>query len=364
MNLNCFVVARDSGLLKSSFICHQWETNVDYLTNEKSIFTATKKIEAAEGDFLVAKEQKNSNILQNDDKFKPYYVGVIESFEQDSINVCEIYNMANFSIFAKNTTGGDLIDDLAYLIMSNILYDPTKNANYVQIETVNPSPIPYSYIAGDEATTITLTEYLVEMFTKYNIVWEVESVRVGYDNKFFINTRLMKKTAIKNIKNNAYNFINWDFYVQPKGPVGVNKLLIIDKASTSMAIPRVLSTYYMAMDGTITQSPSNVSKPTADKVYLYDTTATENPSYLEIAKAELEGNEYSHEISFDLVRGGNLLSFEDLEVGALFNIFYNGNTYKSVLTGYSALSGNDFITLKFGHVRSTLKQALAWNNKK
>ena len=133
----------------------------------------------------------------------------------------------------------------------------------------------------------------------------------------------------------------------------------MDNSSKNMKNPTILSRWYLNNSGEIQEDNIlNVTLPTNDKVYLYDKTQDDKPTYREVAQSELSGNEYSHEISFDLQKNNNILKFEDLEIGASANITYNGILYKSVLTGYTLKNESDFITLKFGHVRSTFQQVL------
>lgn len=361
MILKCYILDRKTVLIKSTFMCDTWEVNRDYLTNEKSSFITSGQYTASEGDFFMAKEI--GNVFTDKDQFgtmiKPFYFGIIESFEQDAINVCDIYNMANFEIFTKNKSGTDLLTDTALLIVKYIMDDYSKLGTWIAVKTNLQDKISYSFTYDDPPIVMTFVDYLIQIFKNHNVIWSVDSIRVNDTGEFLIQTKLERSTKILNIKNNVYEFVNWDVYIQPKGTNGINGLIIINKNSTDMYNPNILDKWYLTSSGNISQqSLIDVSLPTRDKVYLYDTTATDKPTYQEIAKSELIGNEYSHEITFDILKDNKIINFKDLEMGMLANIMYNGQIYRSVLTGYNIKNNSNFITLKFGYTRSTFQQIL------
>ena len=114
MDLICYVVGRDNVLIKSIFRCSKWEINRDYLTNEQSTFTTTEKTGAQRGDYFFAKKVGNAEVEKDTlgTSVKPFFMGVVESIEDDSLNVCDIFNTANFEIFATKMSGTDLISDI------------------------------------------------------------------------------------------------------------------------------------------------------------------------------------------------------------------------------------------------------------
>ena len=84
-DLICYVVGRQNVLIKSIFRCSQWEINRDYLTNEQSTFTTTEKTGAERGDYFFAKRVGNTDTVRDSlgTVVKPFFMGVIESIEDD-----------------------------------------------------------------------------------------------------------------------------------------------------------------------------------------------------------------------------------------------------------------------------------------
>ncbi|ORI78425.1 hypothetical protein [Leuconostoc mesenteroides] len=58
-----------------------------------------------------------------------------------------------------------------------------------------------------------------------------------------------------------------------------------------MENPTVLARYWLTKDGSVSKSlNTNVSTPTQVQIYLFDKTATDNPTYDSIAQSNLSAN--------------------------------------------------------------------------
>ncbi len=359
--INCYVLDRKTLKIKKTFRSADWEVFLDYLTNEKSTFTPIGKVEGIkEGDFLIAKHGSFDKTIGA--SFKPFYFGVISSFElneqESRITTCDLYNLCNFQFSAVRVTGADITAHVTELITKYLLNDPGKNLGNIQV-VADDSSVSYSYQPSDPPTATNLTEYIVGAFQKYNVVWSVDSLTYAEENALQVNTSVKLITTEIALKNNAYAFLNWEVYVNPGGGSDFNKLVIVDSQTTSMVNPTVLATYYIQEDGGITRTLNDqVRLPVRDKVYIYDTATTDAPLPDDIARSELSAARYSHEITFDLVRDNKILKFDQLEVGILAALTYDTTAYPSVMTGYRVSSSDPNIGLLFGYVRSTLKQVL------
>lgn len=56
-------------------------------------------------------------------------------------------------------------------------------------------------------------------------------------------------------------------------------------------------------------------------------------------------------------RGNLLISDEDLLIGTLYEIVYDGEIYQSVIAGYT-FTDDITVELRFGHIRSRLSEIL------
>ncbi|MBC1377842.1 hypothetical protein [Listeria innocua] len=362
MEVNVWIISRFDGSIVTFSTSSVWEINRDYLTNEKSSFSLDNAYNAEKGDFILAKAERHTNVSGFYDMTSSIpilFLGVIDAFEDGKIIACDIYNLANFDIAATKKTGSSFEGHILTLLQYYFLNDTSKIPNIIQINRDTTINTAHSYQPQDNPTATNLVEYLINGFKKYNTVWEVANLTYNESNKLIIQTEIRTKTRIVRLKNNAYDFADWDVYVTPVGRDLENKLLIVPAGMNNSESPTILSTWYLTINGELTQSINDsVYLPTKTKINVYDTSQTDKPSYLEVAQSELAGNSYAHEISFNIKMDNTLLPISDLEIGLLGEIVYGDTIFRSVLTGYRFASEDKYMYLKWGHVRSTLSEIL------
>ena len=352
MNLNCYILQRDNLAIKAHFTPRSYIINRDYLTNEKSNFELDRLIEAEQGDFIIAKDKIISSDLGS-----IVYFGVVDSREDNDIDCTDLYSLLNFDFVATRQTGDSFERHLHTLIDYYLLSDPSTEIS--DNVTVNiASNTPFSFQPSESPAARNLTTYLIDCFRKYNITWNINNIEYDENRQLRVNTVIAQKTRSLNIKNNAFAFVNWSIYVTPAGRASENRLLIVDSTTTNSEAPIILSTWYTDMLGNLTQDASNVRTPVKTRIFIYDREQEDPPTYQQVARSELNVNLYAHEIEFDLVKNNNLITLEDLEIGLKVNIVYNDMLYQSVLTGYIINHQSEFVSLKFGHIRSTFADVL------
>lgn len=348
---NCWVLGRSSGKIKDYFRLSDYDIKDDYLLNEKSTFSALTDFKAEKDDYILVKSLDSSGLL---------FFGVIDSFDDNLITACNLYNIGNFQIFANTLTGSNLFKDLETFLKYYLINDVNQKAGNIEVEYDKNTLVSYSYIPYEKPSATTLTDFLISIFKQTRVCWRFKNLKVNEDNSYTIVTEIYQDNEIYNVKNNIFRFLNWEVFVQEKGPQNENAIYFIDKASASMFSPKILDKYYLSNTGNLTNSTLDVSTPLKIKIYIVDLTEeSEEPiNYREIANSELTGNEYSHEISFDIVEENNFLSATDLKIGRLFNIYYDNQKFVSVLSGILKKSSSKYITLKFGNIRSNFQQVL------
>ncbi|MBC1353864.1 hypothetical protein HB837_15770 [Listeria innocua] len=362
MDINVWIVKRTDGTISTFSTSSSWEINRDYLTNEKSTFALNDSYNAEKGDFILAKAERHdvvSGFYDTSSNIPILFLGVIDAFDGDNIIACDIYNLVNFDFAATKKTGTSFEGHIYTLLQYYFLNDTSKIPAIIQISRDAAINTAHSYQPQNNPTSTNLVDYLINGFKKYNTVWEVSNLTYSKPNKLTIETEIRTKTRSIRLKNNAYDFADWDVYVTPVGRDLENKLLIVPAGMNNSEIPTVLSTWYLTMNGELTQSINeSVYLPTKTKVNVFDTTQDNKPSYLEVAQSELAGNNYAHEISFNIKLDNTLLPIQELEIGLLGEIVYGNTIFRSVLTGYRFSSGDKYMYLKWGHVRSTLSEIL------
>lgn len=342
--LNVWFINRKGEITQEPTIVEKYDINRDYITQEKSEFTLASTVQFEKGDFIFAKFSGGD---------KNVFFGVIDSYEDSKIVATDIYNLVNFEFPATRISGNSFESHFYNLINRYLLQDTTKTIGILDVEIrTNTSHI---YQPSEPPTATNLVKYAINAFKKYNIIWEFDRFENGR-----IKTYLERVTDAIQLKNNIYDFVNWEVSTTEVGKNTENMLLIVNKNTNNSEGPNILATWYLTTNNEVTQNANDASifKPTKTKVYIYDTTATDAPSYSDVANSELKGNYYSHEINFELKDDSEMIDFDSLRIGTLANIYYNEKLFQSVLTGYSMTSESDFIGLRFGHIRSRLSEVL------
>lgn len=342
-NLNVWVYDR-SCTISDMTTCAKYSVDSDYITSSKSKFTLDQDIAWEEGGFLLAKFKDSGTVA---------YFGVTDSMEDDELVCNKLISLVNFQFAATRVSGASFETHGRNLLNKYLIEDTSKKMSALQLEVVTNTS--HLYQPKEQVTPTNLMTYFVNAFKKYNIVWGFNGIVNGA-----LKTTLEKKTKTLQIKDNSSDFVNWKVSTTSVGKGVENELMIVNKNTSNSEGPNILATYYLTTDNELTTDINHpkVNRPTITKVYIYDTTAVDKPAYQDVADSELKGNYYAHEISFGLYLDSQLISFEDLTEGTLVNISHKGVTYRSVLTGISFSNTADYVTLKFGHIRSRLSELL------
>lgn len=357
--VDVYIICRQTFCVKSYNQCFEFDIARDYIGSEKSTFRLYGSWTAEEGDFFIVKTPGDT--VLSADRIVPFYTGIVNEFDGDTISTLESYNIFNFDFAALRMTGNSFEQNLLDLINANFFAYPVDYENSYIVVEKGDTNTSYSYQPSEPPTPTNFIEYMINGFEKYNITIECDYIQISQvgENQYTVHFTIRQKSNKIQLKNNVYTFVNWNVYENENSLGMYNKLLIIDKASTNPINPTILSTYYLEKDGGLTQSINdNVFKPVRNKIFIYDQTEDNPPTFLSVAQSELAGKNYSHEIIFDLVQNNNFLTIGDLDIGLLVDIFYNKTIYQSVLTAYRVQSTNVFINLTFGNIRSTLKTIL------
>lgn len=320
------------------------DMNTDYITVDPSRFSILdKEITYRKGDYLVGKFVDTSLFS---------YFGIITSKEDNTFVTKPLLSLLDFEIPTARIKGASFEQHAVDLINMYLVKDPTKDASNIVVTAVTNTP--HNYQPKEPPSQTTLMRYMINGFKKYNVVWEFVETKDGK-----IYTQIRKVSRKVAIKNNLDYIYDWSFSNTEVGSGVANKLLIVDKTTNDMMKPKILSTWYITEDNELTQtaSHSRIFKPTKTIVNIYDTTEADKPSYLDVADEALKGSVYSHEILCTMRRGNLLISDEDITIGTLYSISYDGEIYESVIAGYSFKDDLE-VELRFGHIRSKFSELL------
>lgn len=327
-----------------------YDLQMDALSNATSTFVIDDGGVSLLGDYVAIKIANTNTLL--------YYgqltaVDMADDTNLNTLTACYVWNVLNGEIIVTNKSGTSYETHLLNLIKG---YIASTSANNILGRALSASTnTAFSVTSSDGTNTSNFIDYMIRGFKLHNVVMTVSGLSVNTDKTvpyYYPKIDIHQVTDTWNFKNNKYDFTGWTVS-DSRGLRGYNnELWIVDKASTNMEAPSVLARYWLQTDGTVVNSlNSNVIQPTQVHVYLYDKTATDNPTNDSIAQTELSGNTYSHSIQFSMPIDNNFMPLNKVKLGLQSNIYYNQTLYKSVLSAYSLNSDSDTISLTFGNLR-------------
>lgn len=327
-----------------------YDLQMDALSNATSTFVIDDGGVSLLGDFIAIKIANTNTLL--------YYgqltaVDMADDTNLNTLTACYIWNVLNGEIIVTNKSGTSYETHLLNLIKGYIA--STSASNILGHTLTTSTNTAFAVTSSDGTNTSNFIDYMIRGFKLHNVVMTVSGLSINTDKTvpyYYPKIDIHQVTDTWNFKNNKYDITGWAVS-DSRGLRGYNnELWIVDKASTNMEAPSVLARYWLQTDGTVVNSlNSNVIQPTQVHVYLYDKTATDNPTNDSIAQTELSGNTYSHSIQFSMSIDNNFMPLSKVKLGLQSNIYYNQTLYKSVLSAYSLNSDSDTISLTFGNLR-------------
>lgn len=334
--------------IRGTYPLLSYNLQMDALSNATSTFSFNGSDVSQLGDYITVKTASGNKML---------YYGQITSVDESTdtsltqVTANYIWNLFNGDIITKSYSGNNYELHLVSMLRRYF----SSNNNRILTSLSSSTQTPFAITNSDGVTTSNFIDYMIRGFKLHNVVLDVIGIEKGTSGDvpfYYPIFDVHQITDILNFKNNKVVFTDWTVS-DSRGLRGYdNEFWIVDKASTNMEAPSVLARYWLQNDGVVVKTlNNNVVQPTQVHVYLYDRTATDNPTNDEIAQTELSGNSYSHTIKFSTPIDNNFLPFDKVKLGLQANIYYNQTHYKSILSGYALSSESDTVALTFGYLR-------------
>ncbi len=322
---------------------------MDNLENSSSTFVLNDNGASLIGDYIMIRITDTNEML--------YYgqlteVDMDDTTNLDSLTANYIWNALNGEIMVLGRSGQSYEIHVQKLIAQ---YIASNSGNIFGHSVTTSTTTAYAITTSDGIETSNFIDYLIRGFKLHNVVIGITDIKRDTNSNgipfYYPEFDIHQVTDSWNFKNNIYDFTNWTVSDSRLLRGYNNELWIVDKASTNMESPSIIAKYWLQSDGTVVSSLNdNVTQPTQVHVYLYDKTATDNPTNDSIAATELSGNTYSHNIQFSMPIDNNFFPLSKLHLGLQAKIYYNGTLYQSVLSGYTISSDSDLVTLTFGNL--------------
>jgi hypothetical protein len=335
--------------IRGTYPLFSYDIQMDALSNATSTFTLEKMASIAQGDYVAIRSVNSVDLL---------YYGQIITIDTDdttdlmTLSANYIWNLLNGDIIVGTKSGSSYE---AHIIKLIINYIKSDSAGLLTHSLSNSTNTTFAVTVSDGISTSNFIDYLIRGFKLHNTIIDITGIGQGISNGvpfYYPKLDIHQVTDTWNFKNDVYDFNNWTVTDSRYLRNYNNELWIVDQAGTDMESPTILAQYWLQNDGTVSKTLTDkVVQPTQVQIYMFDKTATDNPTYDSIASSSLTANTYSHSIQFSTQLNNNFLPLDKVKLGLQSNIYYNGTQYKSVLSAYSIDSSSDVINLTFGNLR-------------
>ena len=276
------------------------------------------------------------------------YQGVVSELHDTTIESNQLLSLFDDEWLWNNPAENTIEQTLATIIetdfkMSN---DSLLRDEFSPFSINTTSATNLSLPTEEEHYVVNLMSYLYDIYEKYNILLDIN---IPYDEEpstIDIGKPNYEKLTISN---NAYIFRNFEIITDV---FETNKLIVYSEETGEYR-----ETWYATTSG-ITDIDTALNRPPKIKTNII---FSDDP--INILKASsLRNNIYNHRIDCDIVAKNKILNFSDLHLGQEVDIYYNGNYYNSILTGYQFEMNNgqvnELVHLTFGLVRTSLTSKL------
>lgn len=321
---------------------YEYSIKRDVLARTNSTFTLDKApMSVDEGDVFSLYDQFG----------KAIYQGVIIRIEKNIIECSQMMSLFNDNYLYNISNLATIEQTIANLINSQF----KVNADPLIEEVFNKFLV--TYVAGNSSTlasqkpdyVVNLEDFFYSMFDKYD-------VRLFFDVPFGVSTPTIQ---VKQVNLPKLKLIDNTVYLPAFAPVTevyeTNKIIVYATEANNYAYRE---TWYASKNG-ITNNANELTRLAEIK-----TNIIFSDDDISIIKAQnLRNQMYNHKISVDMILNNRLYDFWAMELGQKMEIWYNGDFYDTILTGYELEKADgeslDTVRLIFGKVRTKASQR--WN---
>ena len=289
--------------------------------------------------------------------YDPYgtilFLGIVSYVGNTNIEAYQIYDIFDDSWLWHNPRLTTIEETLKSIIQTDYQqnYDTLMQTIYGVFNLDTISSTNQKLATEEDRYVTTFSSYLYDVYEKYGIQLLFDIPYTENTPNIDIGIPTYKKLTLSN---NTHIFRNFDVTTNV---YETNKLIVYGEETGEYR-----ETWYATTTG-ITDNPSALNR--LQKIKTNIVFSDDDMSILKASS--LRNQMYNHEITLDRVLNNNLLSFDDLNLGCETDIYYNGEYYNTLLTGYTLNCGEnqrlETISLKFGLVRTSLTSKLYKNRK-
>ena len=276
------------------------------------------------------------------------YLGVVGFIDNNSVQTYQLLDIFEDSWLWHNPR-----DTTIELTLKDIIQTDYQNSNDVLLNSIFDAFVINTTSSTRQTLETQENQYVTDFSNFLYDIYEKYSIQLLFDIPYEESTPSINigiPTYDKlTIGNNANIFRNFNVV---SNVFETNKMVVYSEETGTYR-----ATWYGTTSGITDDSAS------LNRLQKIKTNIIFSDDDINILKASSLRNEmYNHEITCEMVLDNKLLTLEMLKLGQEADIYYNGQYYNSILTGYSMqMRENEelvTITLKFGLVRTSLTSKL------
>lgn len=314
----------------------------DLLTTSNSSFTVLQ----------IPSNIDNGDIICVYDPYgKVIYQGVINQIADNVINTNQIQSIYKGLWLCKNSPQDYLEHEVAVLLEEYASGKITDDVmDYLQAQKLTSIDIEYEgsnanqLQSFDAQQTQDMETFIYRLYEKYNIILDF-AINWEGNNSVMIHTADF--TPYK-IANNTHAIID----ISPTTEISQNNKLIVYSSEGAYR-----AVYYATPQGIVTNSQDPLRLKNINTIIQF----TDDDINAVIA-SNLNEEMYNHKLTFTLRIDNKLYKWDDFKLGQPMDIYFNGQYFKSVFTGYEmALAQDqsiDEVKITCGKVRTSLTSKL------
>lgn len=326
-------------LASSEFRVLNFSINRDLLTKQTSKFEVLNIPSAIENGDIIEMYDNYGTIL---------YCGIVTLIEDSKITAEQIYGLFDDNWLWNNPRLSSIEATLQRIFINDFQNnrDTLMSSIFGVFDTQLISTTNLTLQSQEEKYIVNFSSFLYDIYEKYSIIFDI-SIPYGEERPTIkIGSPTLPRLKIGN---NAHIFRNFNITTEV---YETNKLVVYSEDGNTYR-----GEWYTTTSG-ITDNPSALNRLPKMKTNI----VFSNDDLSVLRASSLRNDIYNHHIELELVYDNKLLPFENLQLGQGVDIYFNGNYYDTILTGYSyqmnSNGGNETIKLVFGLVRTSLTSKL------
>lgn len=330
---------------------YEFREDIEYA--EKSFITVARKPEIEEDDFVFCKDNNQK-----------VFIGICETFGSGS-------DKANYQISLlqkENLFDREIFVEHEELIAQSGIEDFIVKAIEDNFITSGDSQMDKSYLSVSADTHTPIAAKVEAENGVYNLKTHLGNAKQYYGIflEFSFSTRLEIRIRKKDEPPIPIDIEVTDIsdYTETYSVSVLAKLLVNwkvpdsqDEAGNPVIGPLTRRIFYLLSDRTITEDRENEDRAAGTVKSMYIESQTEEEMLQQVYNAFM-GNQYSHKVSFSLIKSSRLYPVERFFVGRTCTIKTKSGVRTSIVTKAEIRSNSSMIGLTFGKLKVTLIEKL------